>query len=187
MRRAVPGRRLATFAASLSMLAGAATSHPVDELIQGAYLTLAPGEVRLDLDLTPGAEVLPLVSPALDPDADGSVTEAEARAYAEDVLGDSKLLLNEEAVAWTLVGVTVPDPTLLAAGSGVIRIEATAARPDREGIHVLTYETHHEPAKSLWMANVFLRPGEGWTYAVNGQERSDKGRSLTVTFEAKLE
>ena len=187
MRRAVPGRRLATLTASLSMLAGAASAHPVDELIQGAYLTLAPGEVRLDLDLTPGAEVLPLVSPALDPDADGSVTEAEARAYAEDVLADSTLLLDQEPVAWTLGEVTVPDPTFLAAGAGVIRIEATAPRQDREGIHVLAYETRHEPAKSLWMANVFLRPGEGWAYAVHGQERGDDGRSLTVTFEAKPE
>lgn len=187
MRRAVPGWRLAALVASLSMLAGAVTAHPIDELLQGAYLTLSPGEVQLDLDLTPGAEVLPLVSRALDPNADGSVTEAEARAYAEAVLADSTLLLNEEPVAWTLVGVTVPDPTLLAAGAGVIRIEATAPRPDREGVHVLAYETRHEPTKSLWMANVFLRPGEGWAYVVRGQERDKSGQSLIVTYEATAE
>jgi hypothetical protein len=143
--------------------------------------------VRLALDLTPGAEVLPLLSPFLDPDGDGTVTEAEGRAYAEGVLADSMLVLDSEPVAWTLEGVTVPDLTLLAEGGGVIRISATAARFDREGAHVLVYENRYEPARSLWMANVFLRPGEGWIYAVTGQERGQTGQSLTVTFEATAE
>jgi len=187
MNWALQGSQIAAFVTSFAMAAGAAAAHPVDELIQGAYLTLAPGEVKLQLDLTPGAEVVPSVSSSLDPDADGAVSEAEARAYAEQVLADSTLILDREPAAWSLVAVTVPDLAVLAEGGGVIRIEATALRPDQDGLHVLAYENYHEPVKSLWMANVFLRPGEGWTYAVTDQERSDEGRSLTVTFEARPE
>ena len=171
----------------LALIPGAAPAHPVDEVIQGAYLTIAPGEVRLELDVNPGAEVAPLVLPLLDPDADGAVNEAEARAYAERVLADSTLALDGEPAAWTLVAVEVPETGLLVEGAGMIRIEATAPRPDREGAHVLAYETRHEPAQSLWMANVFLRPGEGWAYAVTGQERDARGQALAVTYEATPE
>lgn len=73
---------------------------------------------------------------------------------------------------------------LLMDGAGVIRIEATTPRPEREGTRVLAYVTRHEPARSLWMANVFLRPGEGWTYAATGQEREARGQALTVAYEA---
>lgn len=171
----------------LALLPGAAPAHPVDEVIQGAYLTIAPGEVRLELDVTPGAEVAPLVLPLLDPDGDGVISDAEARAYAEGVLADSTLLIDGEPAAWTLIAVEVPGAGLLMDGAGAIRIKATAPRPDREGARTLAYETRHEPATSLWMANIFLRPGEGWTYAVTGQERDAGGRALTVTYEAAPE
>ena len=182
MRTAVKGAALL-----LAFLPGAAPAHPVDEVIQGAYLTIAPGEVRLELDLTPGAEVAPIVLPLLDPNGDGAVSEAEAQAYAEGVLADSTLLLDGEPTTLALVAVEVPEASLMMEGAGVIRIEATAARLDREGARVLAYETHHEPAKSLWMANVFLRPGDGWTYAVTGQERGARGQALTVVYEAAPE
>ena len=184
MRAGARGQGLRRAWALLAVLPGAALAHPVDEVVQGAYLTLAPGELRLELDVTPGAEVLPSVLPLLDPDADGTVSEAEAEAYAGAVLAASTLTLDGEPAAWTLLAVEVPDPALLAAGGGLIRIDAVAPRPEREGARVLAYVNRHEPAKSLWMANVFLRPGEGWAYAVTGQEHSEDGRGLTVTYEA---
>lgn len=186
--RAGAGRRSASprraLYALLAVLPGAAPAHPIDEVVQGAYLTIAPGEVQLELDLTPGVEVVSLILPALDPDGDGAVSATEARAYAEAVLADSSLALDGEPTAWTLVAVEVPDPALLAQGGGFVRIDAVAPRPDREGEGVLAYENRHEPAKSLWMANVFLRPGEGWTYAVTGQERDARGQALVVSYEA---
>ena len=166
---------------------GTAPAHPIDEVVQGAYLTLALGEVRLELDVTPGAEVVSLVLPLLDPDGDGAVSDAEARAYAEGVLADSTLTLDGEPAAWSLSAVGVPELGLLAGGAGVVRIDATAPRPEREGARTLAYENLHEPAKSLWMANVFLRPGEGWTYRVTGQERDARGQALTVRYEATPE
>ena len=44
-------------------------------MVQGAYLTLAPGELRLELDLTPGAAVLAAVLRALDPDGDRRIAD----------------------------------------------------------------------------------------------------------------
>ena len=41
----------------LLALLGAAEAHPVDEVVQGAYLTLTPAGVELELDITPGSAV----------------------------------------------------------------------------------------------------------------------------------
>ena len=163
-------------------LTGRADAHPVDEVVQGAYLTLALGELRLELDVTPGSEVAGRVLPALDPDGDRAVSEDEAQAFAQDVLDQSTLTLDGVMAEWELVDVTVPPLGELATGNAILKIMATAARPEAPGDRVLAYENRYEPAKSLWIANVFLQPGSDWVYRVTGQERSDDGKGLTVRY-----
>lgn len=175
MRRAAP--------VLLALLLGTAGAHPLDEVVQGAYLSLAPGKVLLELDLTPGPLVAEPFIKALDPNADGKVTAAEARAYAGRVLGQSTLEVNGAAIPWTLDQVEVPPVPALKVG-GVIKIYATAKRPDRTGAQTLTYQNRYQPVKSQWMANIFLLPGAGWQYGVTGQQHSNDGRGLTVTYTA---
>jgi hypothetical protein len=167
----------------LALLPRWAEAHPVDEVVQGAYLTLALGEVRLELDLTPGIEVAGALLQALDADADRIITAAEAQGYAESVLARSTITLDDVAMFWMLDEVNVPSYRSLELGGGTISIRAVAQRPDSAGAHVLSYRNDHQPAAaSRRMANVFLRPGGGWQYRVIGQRRSDDGRQLTVTY-----
>ncbi|WP_216326352.1 hypothetical protein [Deinococcus aestuarii] len=164
-----------------ALLLGGAGAHPVDELVQGAYLTLAPGTVQLELDLTPGVQVVGVIIRSLDPNGDGKVTVAEARAYARLVLAQSTLKVNGVAVPWALDQVEVPPVAALKEG-GILKIYASAQRTDRAGAQTLTYQNRYQPAKSQWMANVFLLPGAGWRYGVVGQGHSHDGRQLTVNF-----
>src|SRR5215217_3150757 len=121
------------------ILPGWANAHPVDEVVQGAYLTLAPGEVRLELDLTPGAEVADAVLGTLDPDGNCTVAEQEARAFAEDVLSQSTLTLDGDATDWALEDVIVPSLDALASGNDILKVMAAAPRSDVPGEHILTY------------------------------------------------
>jgi hypothetical protein len=166
----------------LALLPRWAEAHPLDEVVQSAYLTLAPGEVRLELDLTPGIEVAGALLQALDADADRAITEAEAEGYAERVLARSSLTLDDVAMSWMLGEVDVPPYRSLELGGGTVSIHAVARHPDGAGAHVLSYRNDHQPAASRRTANVFLQPGEGWRYRVTGQRRSDDGRQLTVTY-----
>ena len=59
----------------LSLLLCFGQAHPVDEVVQGAYLTLAPGVVKLELDLTLGTQVAGVVLGTLDVNADQTVTD----------------------------------------------------------------------------------------------------------------
>lgn len=157
-------------------------AHPLDEVMQGAYLTLAPGEVRLELDLTPGTKVAGALLKALDANADRTVTDTEAQGYARRVLTQSTLTLDGVAVSWTLDGVYVPPYQALEVGSGTISIHAVAERPDSSGAHTLGYQNSYQPAASRPTANGFLKPCDVWPYRVDGQQRSDSGRQLTVAY-----
>jgi hypothetical protein len=168
----------------LALLSGGAGAHPLDEMVQGAYLTLMPGAVQLELDLTPGPLVAAPLIKALDPNADGKVSAAEARVFAGQVLTQSSLTLNGAALRWTLDEVTVPPLQNLKVGSDTIKIYAVAQRSDRAGAAILTYQNRYQPVKSQWMANIFLQPGAGWQYAVTGQQHSNDGRGLTVKYTA---
>jgi len=161
-----------------------AQAHPLDEVVQGAYLTLAPGAVRLELDLSPGANVAGALLQALDANADRVITDTEAQRYAQRVLGQSSLTLDGVAVAWTLEDISVPPYRGLEAGGGTITIRAVAERADGPGSHVLSYRNDYQPVASLRAANVFLQPGTGWLYRITAQQRSDDGVQLTVTYAA---
>lgn len=159
-----------------------AAAHPLDEVVQGAYLTLAPGELRLELNVTPGSEVAARLLRELDPNRDRRITELEGRAWARRVLAQSGLTLDGRAVRWTLVRVGVPPYEHLQGESDTLKIHAVARRPDRAGSRTLAYENRYQPARSQHVANIFLQPGRGWTYAVAGQQRGSDGRTLTLRY-----
>lgn len=167
------------------VLFGAASAHPVDEVVQGAYLTLSSNEVRLELDLTLGTKVAATVLKSLDTNGDQQITEAEARAYAGLVLAQSTLKLDGTAATWTLDKVSVPPYQNLKLGSDTLKIYAVAKRPDLAGSHTLSYQNRYQPVKSQWIANIFLQPNTLWQYQVDGQQHSNDGRGLTVKYIAK--
>jgi hypothetical protein len=119
---------------------------------------------------------------ALGTNADQRITDAQARAYAESVVEQSTLTLDDVDVPWSLESISVPPYQNLKLASGTIRIYTVAKRPDRAGAHILSYENRYRPAKSQWIANILLQPDPGWRYEVTGQQRSDDGRRLTVRY-----
>ncbi|WP_161883661.1 hypothetical protein [Deinococcus alpinitundrae] len=168
----------------LALLSGWAGAHPVDEVVQGAYLTLTPGKVLLELDLTPGSQVAGTMLKTLDTNGDGKASGAEARAYAAKVLSQSTLILGGVAVPWILDTVTVPPLAILKIGGDTIKIYATARRPDVAGGQTFSYQNRYQPVKSQWIANIFLQPAGGWQYQVTGQQHSNDGQQLTVKYTA---
>lgn len=165
-----------------ALVVGSALAHPVDEVVQGAYLTLAPGKVALELNVTPGAEVAGTVLKGLDPNGDGKVTDGEARRYARTVLSQSTLKVDGKGAAWTLDRVQVPPVRVLRLGGGILKIYASAKRADRLGTRTLFYENRYQPARTQRTANVFLQPSGNWQFQVARQTRTDDGRALTITY-----
>jgi hypothetical protein len=176
--------RLAGWAAAAVLLVPAAAgAHPLDEVVQGSYLTLAPGQVRLELDISPGPIVADGVLRLLDANGDRTVTADEARAFGQAVLRSSTLTLDGKPATWRLERVAAPTYDNVRLGADTIKIYAVAARTDRAGPHLLTFDNRYAPAKSQAAANIFLTPGL-WRYAVTAQAHGPDGRSLTVRYTA---
>ena len=64
----------------LALFPSWAAAHPLNEIVQGAYLTLSPGEVHLELDITPGTQVAGTLLWALDTNADQRASPTRKRA-----------------------------------------------------------------------------------------------------------
>lgn len=161
-----------------------AAAHPLDEVVQGAYLTLKPGEVRLELDLSPGPEVADSLLKVLDANGDRRISQAEAQAFGRAVLASSQLTLDGRPLAWTLQSVTAPAYDNVRLGADTVKVFATARRSDAKGAHALAFDNRYSPAKSQCAANIFLQPGDGWRYRVDGQAHGPDGRALTVRYSA---
>ena len=157
-------------------LSATTDAHPVDEVVQAAYLSLEPTQVRVELDITPGPAVSAAVLHDLDRDGDGRITPPEARAYALDLLRRLPLTSDGRPVPWRLDQIGVPAYAGLRNRAEVIRVFAAADRREIAGKHVLALEDRYRPAPGPVMINVFPRSGRGWTYQVVRQERSDNGR-----------
>jgi hypothetical protein len=165
-----------------ALACGSAQAHPQDEVVQGAYLTLAPGEVRLQIDLIAGVKVAGSVLKSIDANGDRRISDTEARAYAGRVLAQSSLKVNGAPVTWRLASIKAPAYENIEQAGETIEIYAVADRRDEAGAHSLAYENRYDPATCLCIANVFLEPGSGWQYQVNSQTRSEDGRAFGVSY-----
>src|SRR5262245_32885407 len=62
------------------------SAHRLDEYLQATRVMIAADRVTLELDLTPGVAVAPAIFKAIDGDGNGSISPAEADAYAAQVV-----------------------------------------------------------------------------------------------------
>jgi hypothetical protein len=159
-----------------------AAAHPVHEVIQNAYLTLSPGSVDLELELTAGPQVASKVLAALDTNRDQQISHAEAAAYALHVLRASRILVDQRQARWRPLSIRVPSYQALLGAHGTIVLHARAIRPEHLGAGTLGYRNAYSPSESRCDANVFLKPAIGMRYRVTGQDRSQDGRELVVHY-----
>jgi hypothetical protein len=171
-----------TLALTAAMVTGAVSAHPVHEVVQNAYLTLSPGKVGLELELTAGPQVAGRLIRALDRNGDKQISPAEAHAFAGRVLAQSRLTIDRRPLVIRALSVDVPSYAALLGAHGTIRIVAVAARPAQRGGATLAYRNGYSPAESRCDANIFVKPGRRVADRIEGQDHSPDGRALIVRY-----
>src|SRR4051812_46334175 len=63
-----------------------ASAHPLDVYLQATYITVAPAQIVVELDLSPGVLVAPQVLPQLDTNGDQQISDAESQTYVNALL-----------------------------------------------------------------------------------------------------
>ena len=165
MRQRLLGCLLLVFATN-------ALAHRLDEYLQATRLLVATNRLDLSIDLTPGVAIAGQLLAVIDTDRNGRISEEEVAAYAQRVLNDIRIRLDERVLALSLEHTSFPALHEVKQGLGVIRIKATApVGPLSSGKHTLSFNNAHLPAISVYLVNALV----------------PKDRAITITKQTRDE
>lgn len=159
----------------------AALAHPLDQYLQATYITVAPAQLVVELDLTPGALVAPEVLARLDTDGDQQISDAEGRAYVDAVLDDVALHVDGQALALAVTKIEMPTYVTIQAGYGTIRVfTAATLAPGLTGTHSIACANSYAPTGAAYQVNTFVE--QGATITLGKQNRDELQRTITVAY-----
>ena len=158
-----------------------AAAHVLDEYVQAAQITLAPGGVRIELRLTPGVDVAGRVFTLIDSNGDGQISTAEEQAYAQRVLQDIALEVDGRRAPLALTGVQFPSRREMNEGDGAIRLDLAAeAALGTAGAHQLSFRNDHLPKLSAYLINALVPTTS--EIKLGGQTRDPLQREMRLSF-----
>ena len=100
-----------------------AIAHRLDEYLQATIVSIEPGDIRIQINLTPGVAVAERVLAFVDRNRDGLISTNEAWAYAEMLKADLRVQIDGRRVEFGISDFNFPDVSDLRTGSGIVQIE----------------------------------------------------------------
>ncbi len=162
-------------------LPSAALAHRLDEYLQATLVSIEPGEIRLQINLTPGVAVAERVLALVDRDQDGKISTAEASAYAELLRRCLAVRLDRRKIALKPTATEFPPLSELRTGWGIIKIEYSATLgPLAPGPHRLALKNRHLPALSVYLLNA-AQPRSG-SIRITKQKRNKTQSQGEIEF-----
>jgi hypothetical protein len=172
----VTSSRIAVTTLLALSLTPTAAAHRLDEYLQATLIGVSRGGIDVEIQLTPGVAMLPLLMTVIDQDRDGRISPAEQRAYASRILHDVELRVDGAPAPLSLIESTFPAVEAMREGLGTIRMKLRTARSG----HVLRFENRHLPQFSVYLVNCLAAPSEG--LVIGPQERDQQQRSIQFEY-----
>lgn len=164
----------------LILLPQSASAHVLDEYLQASQLNLTPTGVHIELHLTPGVDVADRIFTLIDLDRNGQASPAEQRAYAQHVLDDLSLELDNRPLPLTLTSVAIPSRTELKTGDAPIILALSAdTHFSTSNDHQLTFRNNYLPSLSVYNANTLIPTTP---IKITSQQRDPLQHELTIHF-----
>ena len=158
------------------LLTPAAQAHRLDEYLQATLIGITRTGIELELQLTPGVAVLPLVLSVIDRDHNGRISPEEERAYASLVAREVELKVDGAPAVLALMESTFPDLAAMQSGLGSIRIRLRTERTGRQ----VRFENRHLPKISAYLVNCLADPAS--KLAIGPQQRDEAQRSILFEY-----
>ena len=177
-------RRIALGLVLAALWPAAGKAHRLDEYLQATRVALTATGIRLELDLTPGANIAGSVVSRIDVDQDRRFSGGEVEHYARVVLRDLDVRLDGTALDLRLQHVEVATPDELLDGVGAIRIVAAAAHASALARHQLKLRNDHETARSVYLMNVLVPESD--EVVITGQSRDGRQQEFSVEYATHL-
>lgn len=169
-------------ALALTLLATADVfAHRTEDYLQAARIGVEPDRIQITLDLTPGTAVAESFLAAIDRDGDGSLSAAEQREYARQMVSAWQLDLDGRSLPTRVRASSFPDAAAVRRGEGTIRLDVEATVPDLSpGSHRLLFRNAHLAGHSAYLANALVPESD--RVAVTAQRRDRDQSELTIEY-----
>jgi ABC-type nickel/cobalt efflux system permease component RcnA len=149
--------------------------------LQASYITVAPTQIVVELDLSPGVLVASHVLQGLDTNADQQISDAESQTYVDAVLHQIELQVDGQPLALQVTKIQMPPYLTIQAGYGTIRIFTTAALPDgMTGTHSIYYRNNYTPTGAAYQVNAFV--DRNVAIVLGTQNRDSIQQSMRVDY-----
>jgi hypothetical protein len=156
-------------------------AHRTDEYLQAARIAIDPGQVQIELDLTPGIALADAILADIDRNRDGSLSAEEQQAYGSLVLSALTLEVDGTTARAQLGETSFPDADAIRRGEGTIRLHLAAALPRQSGgVHQLFFRNRHHPDRSVYLANALVPATT--QVSVTAQRRDTDQTELTIDY-----
>jgi hypothetical protein len=157
-------------------LAGGAAAHRLDEYLQATLIGVTRDGIDLEIQLTPGVRMLPVLMAVIDQDGDGRISSGEKLAYVDRVAREVELRVDGEPARLSLIESNLPTLEAMREGLGTIGIKLRTARSG----HELRFENRHLPQVSVYLVNCLATSSDG--LVVGRQKRDEAQRSLEFEY-----
>jgi hypothetical protein len=174
--RKVTMRRIAVGVLLAIGLVGDAAAHRLDEYLQATLIGVTRDGIDVEIQLTPGVAMLPMLMAVIDRDRDGRISVEEERVYAARVAREVELRVDGVPAALSLMESAFPALEEMREGLGTIRMKLRTMRTG----HTLRFENRHLPQISAYLVNCLAAPADG--LVVSGQERDEAQRSIVFEY-----
>ena len=145
-------------------------AHRLDEYLQATRISIELERISVEMSLTPGAAVADKVFADIDQDRSGTVSTAEAAAYARLVISSLTLSVDGRSWALTLDGFSFPQLADMRNGEGIIRLRASAKiQQSSIGPHRLSFANTYRSDIGVYLINALI-PSDG-RIRITGQSR----------------
>src|SRR5260370_34822027 len=169
-------RRMGMSALLALSLVGGAAAHRLDEYLQATLIGVMQDGIDVEIQLTPGVAMLPVLMAVIDQDRDGWISSGEERAYVGRVTGEVELRVDGVPAALSLIESNFPTLEAMREGLGTIAIKLHTARRG----HDFRFENRHLPQVSVYLVNCLAAPSNG--LVVGPQERDKAQRSIEFEY-----
>ena len=169
-------------ALAMTVVAGTeASAHRIEDYLQAARIGVEPDRIQITLDLTPGTAVAESFIAAIDRDGDGSLSAAEQRTYARQMVSALQVELDGRSLHTNVRASCFPEAAAVRRGEGSVRLDVEATVPDLSpGSHRLLFRNAHLAGHSAYLANALVPESD--RVAVTAQRRDRDQSELIIEY-----
>lgn len=177
----MPLRRVCVLLALVSC--ATVQAHRLDEYLQSTTVRVTAGRVFLHLRMVPGVAVATQLWQSVDSNGDGDLAASEQQAYAERVVNDLSVQVDDRDLPLEIVHLSFPSHADAVRGMAQISLSLEAATTGLTGAHHLRFVSRHRPVPSVYLVNALLPVDD--TIRISGQRHSADQSAYDLDFSVR--